>query len=143
MGLAPSGNRENLGKSVVAKVPVPIFSQPRNGRHKRTSRFTSQGRGIRRAIRQSPPECNSCSPYWRQGQEDALQPLLHAPCDTSLRLSPTSGADLRVEAPDGILAAWWQGAEGRTVLPVQFAQSPIGTRFGPPRRPIDPGSLRD
>lgn len=29
MGLAPSGNCENLGKSVVAKVPVPIFSQPR------------------------------------------------------------------------------------------------------------------
>ena len=30
MGLAPSGNCENLGKSVVAKVPVPIFSQPRS-----------------------------------------------------------------------------------------------------------------
>jgi hypothetical protein len=28
MGLAPSENPENLGKSVVAKVPVPIFSQP-------------------------------------------------------------------------------------------------------------------
>jgi hypothetical protein len=28
MGLAPSGNGENPGKSVVAKVPVPIFSQP-------------------------------------------------------------------------------------------------------------------
>ena len=28
MGLAPSDNRENLGKSLVAKVPVPIFSQP-------------------------------------------------------------------------------------------------------------------
>ncbi len=28
MGLAPSGNDENLGKSAVAKVPVPIFSQP-------------------------------------------------------------------------------------------------------------------
>jgi hypothetical protein len=28
MGLAPSRSRENLGKSVVAKVPVPIFSQP-------------------------------------------------------------------------------------------------------------------
>ena len=28
MALAPSENRENLGKSVVAKVPVPIFSQP-------------------------------------------------------------------------------------------------------------------
>jgi hypothetical protein len=31
MGLAPSGNRQNLGKSVVAKVPVPIFSQPLSG----------------------------------------------------------------------------------------------------------------
>jgi hypothetical protein len=30
MGLAPSENPENLGKSVVAKVPVPIFSQPRS-----------------------------------------------------------------------------------------------------------------
>ena len=30
MGLAPSGNRENLGKSVVAKVPVPILPQPRS-----------------------------------------------------------------------------------------------------------------
>jgi hypothetical protein len=29
MGLAPSGNGENSGKSAVAKVPVPIFSQPR------------------------------------------------------------------------------------------------------------------
>jgi aspartyl-tRNA(Asn)/glutamyl-tRNA(Gln) amidotransferase subunit C len=29
MGLAPSENPENSGKSVVAKVPVPIFSQPR------------------------------------------------------------------------------------------------------------------
>jgi hypothetical protein len=29
MGLAPSGNGENPGKSAVAKVPVPIFSQPR------------------------------------------------------------------------------------------------------------------
>jgi hypothetical protein len=28
MGLAPSGNGDNLGKSAVAKVPVPIFSQP-------------------------------------------------------------------------------------------------------------------
>jgi hypothetical protein len=28
MGLAPSGNGENPGKSAVAKVPVPIFSQP-------------------------------------------------------------------------------------------------------------------
>jgi 23S rRNA (cytidine2498-2'-O)-methyltransferase len=28
MGLAPSENPKNLGKSVVAKVPVPIFSQP-------------------------------------------------------------------------------------------------------------------
>jgi hypothetical protein len=30
MGLAPSRNGENPGKSAVAKVPVPIFSQPRN-----------------------------------------------------------------------------------------------------------------
>jgi hypothetical protein len=30
MGLAPSENPENLGKSLVAKVPVPIFSQPRS-----------------------------------------------------------------------------------------------------------------
>jgi hypothetical protein len=29
MGLAPSENPEKLGKSVVAKVSVPIFSQPR------------------------------------------------------------------------------------------------------------------
>ena len=29
MGLVPSGNGENHGKSEVAKVPVPIFSQPR------------------------------------------------------------------------------------------------------------------
>jgi hypothetical protein len=29
MGLAPSGNGENLGKSADATVPVPIFSQPR------------------------------------------------------------------------------------------------------------------
>jgi two-component system, sensor histidine kinase and response regulator len=29
MGLAPSGNGENPGKSAVAKVPVPFFSQPR------------------------------------------------------------------------------------------------------------------
>ena len=29
MGLAPSRNGENPGKSAVAKVPVPIFSQPR------------------------------------------------------------------------------------------------------------------
>jgi carbon storage regulator len=29
MGLAPSGNGENPGKPEVAKVPVPIFSQPR------------------------------------------------------------------------------------------------------------------
>jgi hypothetical protein len=29
MGLAPSGNGESPGKSAVAKVPVPIFSQPR------------------------------------------------------------------------------------------------------------------
>jgi hypothetical protein len=28
MGLAPSGNGENHGKSAVAKVPVPIFSHP-------------------------------------------------------------------------------------------------------------------
>jgi hypothetical protein len=28
MGLAPSENRENLGKSAARKVPVPIFSQP-------------------------------------------------------------------------------------------------------------------
>ena len=32
MGLAPRGNGENLGKSEDAKVPVPIFSQPRSGR---------------------------------------------------------------------------------------------------------------
>jgi hypothetical protein len=32
MGLAPSGNGENSGKSAVAKVPVPIFSQPRRVR---------------------------------------------------------------------------------------------------------------
>jgi predicted MPP superfamily phosphohydrolase len=32
MGLAPSRNGENAGKSAVAKVPVPIFSQPRRGR---------------------------------------------------------------------------------------------------------------
>jgi hypothetical protein len=31
MGLAPSGNGENPGKSAVAKVPVPIFSQPPRG----------------------------------------------------------------------------------------------------------------
>jgi hypothetical protein len=31
MGLAPSRNDENPGKSAVAKVPVPIFSQPRSG----------------------------------------------------------------------------------------------------------------
>jgi prepilin-type N-terminal cleavage/methylation domain-containing protein len=30
MGLAPSGNGENPGKSAVAKVPVPISSQPRS-----------------------------------------------------------------------------------------------------------------
>jgi hypothetical protein len=30
MGLAPSRNGENPGKSAVAKVPVPILSQPRN-----------------------------------------------------------------------------------------------------------------
>jgi hypothetical protein len=30
MGLAPSRNGENPGKSAVAKVPVPIFSQPRS-----------------------------------------------------------------------------------------------------------------
>jgi hypothetical protein len=30
MGLAPSGNGEDPGKSAVAKVPVPIFSQPRS-----------------------------------------------------------------------------------------------------------------
>jgi hypothetical protein len=29
MGLAPSRNGENAGKSAVAKVPVPILSQPR------------------------------------------------------------------------------------------------------------------
>jgi hypothetical protein len=28
MGLAPSANGENPGKTAVAKVPVPIFSQP-------------------------------------------------------------------------------------------------------------------
>jgi hypothetical protein len=28
MGLAPSRRRETLGKSLVAKVPVPIYSQP-------------------------------------------------------------------------------------------------------------------
>jgi hypothetical protein len=32
MGLAPSGNGENPGKSSLAKVPVPIFSQPRSVR---------------------------------------------------------------------------------------------------------------
>jgi protein-glutamine gamma-glutamyltransferase len=32
MGLAPSGNGENAGKPAVAKVPVPILSQPRTGR---------------------------------------------------------------------------------------------------------------
>jgi hypothetical protein len=31
MGLTPSENRENLGKSLVAKVPVPVFSQPPRG----------------------------------------------------------------------------------------------------------------
>jgi hypothetical protein len=31
MGLAPSRNDENPGKSAVAKVPVPIFSQLRGG----------------------------------------------------------------------------------------------------------------
>jgi hypothetical protein len=30
MGLAPSENGENPGKPAVAKVPVPIFSQPRS-----------------------------------------------------------------------------------------------------------------
>jgi hypothetical protein len=35
MGLAPSGNGENPGKSAVAKVPVPIFSQPRSAATKR------------------------------------------------------------------------------------------------------------
>jgi hypothetical protein len=30
MGLAPSENSEIPGESVVAKVPVPIFSQPRS-----------------------------------------------------------------------------------------------------------------
>jgi hypothetical protein len=29
MGLAPSANGENPGKTALAKVPVPIFSQPR------------------------------------------------------------------------------------------------------------------
>jgi hypothetical protein len=32
MGLAPSENRESIGKAVVAKVPVPIFSQHPIGR---------------------------------------------------------------------------------------------------------------
>jgi integrase len=32
MGLAPGRNGETPGKSVVAKVPVPISSQPRTGR---------------------------------------------------------------------------------------------------------------
>jgi hypothetical protein len=36
MGLAPSRNGENPGKSAVAKVPVPIFSQPRRGHRWRT-----------------------------------------------------------------------------------------------------------
>lgn len=31
MGLAPSGNGEDPGKSAVAKMPVPILSQPRRG----------------------------------------------------------------------------------------------------------------
>ena len=33
MGLAPSRNGENPRKSGVAKVPVPVFSQPRSVRN--------------------------------------------------------------------------------------------------------------
>jgi hypothetical protein len=40
MGLAPSGNGENPGKSAVAKVPVPIFS-----RHLRERAFFRGAKG--------------------------------------------------------------------------------------------------
>jgi len=41
MGLAPSGNSEDLGKLAGAKVPVPIYSQPRNASNGLTTRFTA------------------------------------------------------------------------------------------------------
>jgi hypothetical protein len=44
MGLAPSGNGETPGKSAVAKVPVPIFSQPRSAA--RGESLSTASRGI-------------------------------------------------------------------------------------------------
>jgi hypothetical protein len=38
MGLAPSSDRENPGKPMVAKVPVPICSQPLRDRSSRTKK---------------------------------------------------------------------------------------------------------
>ncbi len=47
MGLAPSANGENPGKTALAKVPVPIFSQPRRtpiGEGRLDCRATSEER---------------------------------------------------------------------------------------------------
>ena len=47
MGLAPSANGENPGRTALAKVPVPILSQPRRapiGERKLDSRATSEER---------------------------------------------------------------------------------------------------
>jgi hypothetical protein len=51
MGPAPSGNGENPGKSAVAKVPVPIFSQPRNAAERLARCRFPNLTGIRFAIR--------------------------------------------------------------------------------------------
>jgi hypothetical protein len=53
MGLAPSGSDENPGKSAGAKVPVPIFSQPRSGRpcpHEQGRRISSFPFRVKREI---------------------------------------------------------------------------------------------
>jgi hypothetical protein len=49
MGLAPNGNGENPGKSAVAKVPVPIFSQPRRaGIGRRAQAFAGRHAALHR-----------------------------------------------------------------------------------------------
>jgi GNAT superfamily N-acetyltransferase len=111
MGLAPSGNGENPGKSAVAKVPVPIFSQPlRDGEQLRPIRAEDE-RGLAELFIDAfddAVEFAGCpDDAYRQDAQDSLASFFGKPTQRPYNARPLGllDASFLIELGEQILAA--------------------------------------
>ena len=132
MGLAPSENPENFGKSVVAKVPVPILFNPSTASEPRQAKPAGRRSGMvaHAAPRRSAVETDGES-------ENELRPSFEPP--SAFRPSPLTRLPV---LPSSLYKPWAESESyqisgldtvyGWTASPVHSSSLPFCVRFNAP-----------